>query len=253
VAHSMSRAQRLAAFSESTSQMFDTLEDGYARHPNASLGETGVDEPALLVWQDAGLIKDQWILDRTPMMIGRAPDCDVRLDLRWVSRTHARIQLEERRYVLEDAGSKNGVFVNGQRVVHPQVLEDGDRIQVAPGVELIFVDSEATAPLPGRVARGLSLDQAERRVVMGGRELVPPLSTAQYDFLALLAEEPGRVYSRREVIAAVWPDAEPEGVSDDAIDALVRRLRHRLAEVDPGHEYVVTVRGYGFRLDLDQG
>ena len=76
------------------------------------------------------------------------------------------------------------------------------------------------------------------------------LSMAQYDFLALLAEEPGRVYSRQEIIAAVWPDAEPEGVSDDAIDALVRRLRHRLAELDPDYEYIVTVRGYGFRLDL---
>jgi predicted component of type VI protein secretion system len=207
-------------------------------------------EPALLVWQDGEFIKDQWVLDRTPVMIGRAPDCDVQLDLRWVSRTHARIRLEGKHYVLEDVGSKNGVFVNGQRVIVPQPLEDGDRIQIAPGLDLIFVDSEATAPLPDRVAPNLSLDRAERRVMVRGQELVPPLSTAQHDFLALLAEEPGRVYSRGEVIAAVWPDADPEGVSDDAIDALVRRLRHRLAEADPDHEYVVTVRGYGFRLDL---
>ena len=89
--------------------------------------------------------------------------------------------------------------------------------------------------------------------MVAGRELVPPLSTAQYDFLALLAEEPGRVYSRQEVVAAVWPDVEPEGVSDDAIDALVRRLRQRLAEVDPDQEYIVTVRGYGFRLDVGKG
>jgi DNA-binding response OmpR family regulator len=34
-----------------------------------------------------------------------------------------------------------------------------------------------------------------------------------------------------------------------AIDALVRRLRDRLAEVDPGHNYIVTVRGHGFRFD----
>jgi hypothetical protein len=210
-------------------------------------------EPALLVWQEGDLIKDQWILNRTPMTIGRAPECDVQLDLRWVSRTHACIRLEENHYMLEDAGSKNGVFINGQRVASPQALEDGDRIQIAPGLELIFVDSEATAPLPGRMYQGLSIDRAERQVMVDGRKLVPPLSTAQYDFLALLAEEPGRVYSRQEIIAAVWPDADPEGVSDDAIDALVRRLRHRLAEMDPDHEYVITVRGYGFRLDLGRG
>jgi DNA-binding response OmpR family regulator len=154
---------------------------------------------------------------------------------------------------MEDAGSKNGVFVNGQRVTSPRPLEDGDRIQIAPGLELIFVDSEATAPLPRRVEQGLNLDRTERQVMVNGQKVVPPLSTAQYDFLALLAEEPGRVYSRQEIITAVWPDAEPEGVSNDAIDALVRRLRQRLAELDPDHEYVITVRGYGFRLDLGRG
>jgi hypothetical protein len=206
-------------------------------------------EPALLVWQDGEIVKDQWILNRTPVTLGRAPESDIQLDVRWVSRTHARIRIEGHQYLIEDVGSKNGVFVNGQRVTSPRPLEDGDRVQIAPGVELIFVDSEATAPLPGRAERGLSLDQAERRVMINGRDVVPPLSAAQYDFLALLTREPGRVYSREDIIAAVWPDADPEGVSDDAIDALVRRLRHRLAELDPDHNYVVTVRGYGFRLD----
>jgi DNA-binding response OmpR family regulator len=49
-------------------------------------------------------------------------------------------------------------------------------------------------------------------------------------------------------VAAVWPDALEEGVSEQAIDALVRRLRDRLAELDKDHEYVATVRGHGFRL-----
>ena len=39
------------------------------------------------------------------------------------------------------------------------------------------------------------------------------------------------------------------GVSEQAIDALVRRLRDRLAEVDGSHQYIVTVRGHGFKLD----
>jgi hypothetical protein len=210
-------------------------------------------EPALLVWQDGDLIKNQWVINHTPVTIGRGPDCQVQLDVRWVSRQHALIRMEDKDYVLEDAGSKNGVFVNGQRVTCTCILEDGDRIQVAPGLELIFVDSEATAPLPARADRGLRLDREERRVVVAGQELVPPLSAAQYDFISILAEEPGRVYSRAEIIAGVWSDVEPEGVSDDAIDALVRRLRHRLAEADPDHDYIITVRGYGFRLDQGQG
>ena len=81
------------------------------------------------------------------------------------------------------------------------------------------------------------------------RLLTPPLSHAQFTLLALLAERPGRVYSRDEVIAAVWPEVQSEGVSDEAIDALVRRIRLRLRELDPEHDYIVTVRGYGFKLE----
>ncbi len=39
------------------------------------------------------------------------------------------------------------------------------------------------------------------------------------------------------------------GISEQAIDALVRRLRDRIAAMDPDHAYIVTVRGHGFRLE----
>ncbi|MFN2225226.1 MAG: helix-turn-helix domain-containing protein, partial [Anaerolineae bacterium] len=77
----------------------------------------------------------------------------------------------------------------------------------------------------------------------------PPLSLAQYRLLGLLYQEPGRVYSRDQVVEAVWPEDDREGISEQAIDALARRLRERLAEVDPETQYVVTVRGHGFRLE----
>ncbi|NIV30376.1 MAG: two-component system response regulator CreB, partial [Anaerolineae bacterium] len=70
-----------------------------------------------------------------------------------------------------------------------------------------------------------------------------------FTFLSLLAEQPGRVYSRDQVITTVWPDDEAEGISDEAIDALVRRVRLRLRTLDATHDYITTVRGYGFKLD----
>jgi DNA-binding response OmpR family regulator len=98
---------------------------------------------------------------------------------------------------------------------------------------------------------GLLIDHAERQVYVHGQLLNPPLSTQQYHLLAQLAEHPGKVYSRAEVIEAVWPGESAEGITDDAIDALVRRLRQRLAEVESEHNFIITVRGYGFRLDND--
>jgi DNA-binding response OmpR family regulator len=208
-------------------------------------------EQALLIWREGDLIKDQWILQDTEseITVGRSTDCVVSIPVRWISRKHAILHRQGGQFILEDAGSKNGVFVNGQRIIKPRPLADGDVIQLAPGLELLYVDSEATAPLPGQRGLGLYVDQAERQVYMHGQLLSPPLSNQQYQLLVLLAENPGKVYSRAEVIKAAWPGEDPEGVTDDAIDALVRRLRQRLAEIDPEHNFIVTVRGYGFRLD----
>jgi DNA-binding response OmpR family regulator len=84
-------------------------------------------------------------------------------------------------------------------------------------------------------------------------ELEPPLSPPQYRLLEFLYRNPGRVVSREEIVGYVWAGSEGEGVSEQAIDALARRLRERLAEADPGREFLVTVRGHGFRLDNPVG
>jgi DNA-binding response OmpR family regulator len=67
--------------------------------------------------------------------------------------------------------------------------------------------------------------------------------------LDVLYRSGARVVARADLIEHVWPDEQGEGVSEQAVDALVRRLRDRLAELEPGHSYIVTVRGHGFRLD----
>ena len=79
--------------------------------------------------------------------------------------------------------------------------------------------------------------------------MTPPLSLAQYRLLELLLDQEGQVVSRDVIVATVWTEEESMGVSEQAIDALVRRLRDRISSVDPDHAYIVTVRGHGFRLD----
>jgi len=74
-------------------------------------------------------------LERHPMVmdlvtIGRAPGNDIRIDNLGVSRQHAALKLQEGRYVLEDLGSSNGTFVNGERVAGPRELADGDQITI---------------------------------------------------------------------------------------------------------------------------
>jgi len=207
-------------------------------------------EHAMLVMREGASVTQRWALDKPVLNIGRGSDNDLVFPDREISRHHCRIRREGRDYVLEDLGSKNGTYVNGQRLTGPHVLLDGDEIQIAPRFTFTFVDTEATAPIAyAGMGIGLRIDHERRAVWIRGQELQLQLSPPQFAFLELLAREPGRVYSREEIIEAVWPDVAAEGVTDQAIDALVRRLRQRLAELDPHHNYVVTVRGHGFRLD----
>jgi hypothetical protein len=208
--------------------------------------------PMLLVLEGPGA-GQRIVIEQQPLIIGREETCDLVIPDRQVSRQHARIRLEADRYVLEDLGSKNGTFVNGQELPGPYPLQDGDQIQIALCCRLAYVGAEATVPLIlERHPQGLRLDLESKRVWVGGQELEPPLSLAQYRLLELLHQEPDRVYSRDEVVAAVWPEDEREGISEQAIDALARRLRERLAELDPDAQYIITVRGHGFRLNAER-
>jgi hypothetical protein len=102
--------------------------------------------PMLLVLEGPGA-GQRILIEQQPLIIGREETCDVVIPDRQVSRQHARITLEADRYLLEDLGSKNGTFVNGQELPGPYPLQDGDEIQIALCCRLIYVDAEATAPL----------------------------------------------------------------------------------------------------------
>jgi hypothetical protein len=206
--------------------------------------------PMLIVYE--GELKGQrWLIDQDVTIIGRGSDCPIMLPERQVSRHHAQIEYERGAYLLRDLGSKNGTYINGQEVHDkPQRLKDGDEIQIALCIKLGFIGADATMPLDSTGPdRGLRIDRAARRVFIGGHELTPPLSVAQHRLLELLLDREGQAVSREEVVTVAWAEEEEAGVSEQAIDALVRRLRERIAVVDPDHEYVVTVRGHGFRLE----
>lgn len=209
-------------------------------------------EYGILILQDDAGCNRHWTLDRPEMIIGRQEDCDIVLDDRTVSRHHARITRDQKGYILADLDSKNGTFVNGESASEGCRLQDGDDIQVAISFRLTFVDAGATAPLffEETVQRGLYLDKEARAVNLNQYTISPPLSPAQFRLLELLFDNQDRVVNRDEVVYAVWPESASEGVSEQAIDALVRRLRDRLANVDPDWQYIVTVRGHGFRLKL---
>lgn len=209
-------------------------------------------QPVLYV-REGELTGHSVTIETDEFVIGRGSSCELTLPERQVSRQHVRIINENGRYILYDLGSKNGTHINGEQISGSVELHDGDELQIALAVRMVFIGTDATVPLtfepPEPVSR-LVLDESKRTVIIEGKELDPPLSLAQFRLLKKLYSEAGAVCDRDSIIEAVWPGTDGLGVSEQAIDALVRRLRDRLQEIDENN-YVVTVRGHGFRLDSD--
>jgi hypothetical protein len=210
-----------------------------------------------LVAQAGPLNGMRWTL-KGDIIIGRDDSCQVIIQNRQVSRYHARFINLAHAIQLEDLGSKNGTHVNGQEITEPVILQDGDVIQIAFAQQFLYLSSDSTIPLEiptpetneaKAIPRLLRVDKRSRRVWIGNDELLPPLSVSQYQLLELLSDNPGRVVTRAELIQAVWGKDDVVGISEQALDALIRRLRDRLATINSSHQFLITVRGHGLRLD----
>ena len=74
-------------------------------------------------------------------VVGRRPDCALRIPTRDVSRQHCEIQVGDDAVHVRDLGSANGTFVNGTRVAEA-ALNAGDRLAVGPVIFVVQIDGE---------------------------------------------------------------------------------------------------------------
>ena len=96
-------------------------------------------------------------LQRPVLLVGRHPECDVRIDLPKVSRRHCCVALAYDRVMIRDLGSRNGLRVNG-RIIEETQLHPGDEIAIGP---LLFrFEDPDTAPLPPRPSARASSSKA---------------------------------------------------------------------------------------------
>lgn len=89
-------------------------------------------------------------LESQTMTIGRAVECDIVIVSKSISREHARLHCDGRRWYVKDVGSTNGTFRNNERVVTSLDLRDGDSLKVGE-VTFIFHDPDTTSrenPVP---------------------------------------------------------------------------------------------------------
>jgi DNA-binding response OmpR family regulator len=179
---------------------------------------------------------------RGTMTIGRGADCDIALPGRFVSRVHARLEPKDERFAIIDAGSKNGVFVNGRLLKTTHLLEAGDEIRIGDYLLVYGESPDRTTELFGE----LYVDADSREVWIQGSKLETKLSVQEFELLSFLFSRAGHVWSRREIGDAIWG---PDKYDDNMIHRLVFRLKEKI-EPDPGQpRYVMNVPGVGYKLE----
>jgi two-component system response regulator RegX3 len=103
---------------------------------------------------------------------------------------------------------------------------------------------EASRRDPVRVVGGLRIDLGRHQVLVDGHSVY--LTASQFKLLALLAENPGEVVTRHEIMHRLW---DSDFVGDEHVcDVHISNLRHKI-ERDSSHpQRVVTIRGVGYKL-----
>jgi DNA-binding response OmpR family regulator len=100
---------------------------------------------------------------------------------------------------------------------------------------------------PARVleAAGLELDAASRQVRLNGMPLA--LTATEFRLLEFLMSRPGVVFSREQLLNAVW--GQDRAITDRAVDVYILRLRQKI-EIDPAAPSLIhSVRGFGYTFE----
>jgi two-component system alkaline phosphatase synthesis response regulator PhoP len=106
----------------------------------------------------------------------------------------------------------------------------------------------AIAPGTGFRAGPFEIDLVQQRVERDGQEC--QLTATEFRLLSYMAQSPGQVFTRDELIEVVWGYDYFYG-DPRTVDVHIRHLRQKVEE-DPNHpQYIVTVRGFGYRLQVE--
>lgn len=128
--------------------------------------------------------------------------------------------------------------------VDDYITKPFDLLEVVARIEAVL--RRAQSEPPARIElKDLQIDDEQKSVRVRGEAV--ELSPKEYDLLKLLASRPGKVFAHREILQAIWPDS-PYASSED-VKKYVYLLRNKI-ERDAEHpELVITVRGFGYKLD----
>jgi two-component system response regulator BaeR len=115
----------------------------------------------------------------------------------------------------------------------------------------ILVKQQASAPPnnnqpAAELIAGLVLEEEKYKAILNGKAL--ELTAVEFQLLVILAKEPGRIFSRQQLMDGGYQDHRV--VSDRTIDSHIRKLRKRIHEKCPESDIIHSVYGVGYKFEL---
>jgi two-component system response regulator BaeR len=101
-------------------------------------------------------------------------------------------------------------------------------------------------PRGAQRAAGLALDEPRHVAALDGKAL--ELTPVEFRLLAMLAEAPGKVFSRSTLLERLYPDHRV--VTDRTVDTHIKNLRKKINEIRPGGDPIPSIYGVGYKLEL---
>ena len=163
---------------------------------------------ALLVVERGPVSSLRYALQQDQVTIGRSAGNELVLADPEISRRHARVVRRADGYAVEDIGSTNGTFVNGQRISHLTLLQDGDTIDLGDTVSLRFVSAPVAPAAPPEPPVAISERPTEMLAPMPGAPGVDARQPAYAPPAPVMAVPPAAVappYSPPPAAPAAYP------------------------------------------------
>ena len=92
---------------------------------------------------------------------------------------------------------------------------------------------------------GVKLDEAGYRATIGGKDL--NLTAVEFQLLKVLADHPGRIYTREQLMDAMYRDQRVVG--DRTVDSHIKKIRRKITAVLPDREVVHSIYGLGYKYE----
>jgi two-component system response regulator BaeR len=114
--------------------------------------------------------------------------------------------------------------------------------EVVARVKAIFRRTRARA---GSMVQGIAMDEKTQRASVDGKNL--DLSIVEFQLLKILVSEPGRIFTRSQLMDAMYADYRI--VENRTVDSHIKKLRKKIAMIVPDREVLFSVYGVGYRYE----